>query len=528
MTNGLKFIFDVGGTMNLKKKIGQKLVVGFDGYELNDHIKNLISNYHVGNVILFERNCKTPEQVFNLVQSLQKLSMEHNGLPLFVMIDQENGVVNRIFDGITVFPGNMAQTVGATLEETEKIAYFTGLGLRTLGINFNLAPSVDVNNNPKNPVIGTRRFGASAKTVAQRGNAYIKGLQKAHVIATAKHFPGHGDTSVDSHLALPIVDHDKKRLEEIELHPFREAIKNDVKAIMSAHIQFPAYDSKELPGTLSYNILTNLLRTELGFEGVIITDCMEMKAIDDLYGAAKATPMAISAGADLICISHCEKKQIAALGGIVQALGDKKLFEEQIDESYNRILELKKEYDIEGFLKTTYMQAKVNLYKEEYEKLAEAVSEKSITLVRNHDQIPVRNQDTLIVAPDGRALTSADGLRYTPNFAQFFSNQMQNVTAFEIGNSPTNEEIMRVVEKAKSKKLIIICTQNATFQPQQQALVHETLKVNENIVLIPLRNPYDIELFSEIPCCLLAYEYTMRSMESLAKVLRYYDKHKML
>ena len=506
--------------MNLKKKIGQQLVVGFDGYEINDHIKNLIVNYHVGNVILFERNCKTPEQVFNLVQDLQKLSMEYNGLPLFVTIDQENGVVNRIFDGITVFPGNMAQTVGATLEETEKIGYFTGVGLRSLGINFNLAPSIDVNNNPNNPVIGTRSFGESAETVAKRGSACIKGLQTAHVIATAKHFPGHGDTTVDSHLALPVVSHDKQRLEEVELYPFKEAIKNGVKSIMSAHIQFPAYEPSDLPGTLSHNILTNLLRKELGFDGIIITDCMQMKAIDDLYGADKATPMAMSAGADLICISHSEEKQISAINEVLRALEDKTLLEERIDESYNRILELKKEYDVESFLQTSYAQTKADLYNEEYEKLANEVSEKSITLVRNNGQLPVNNQDTLIVAPDGRALTGADGLRRTPNFAQYFSTQAKNATALEIGNSPTNEEIRVATEKAKNKQLVIICTHNAIFESQQQMLVNEILKVNKNVVLIPLRNPYDIELFPEIPCCLLSYEYTMRSMKSLTKTLK--------
>ena len=506
--------------LELKKKIGQQLVVGFDGYELNDHIKNLIINYHVGNVILFERNCKTPEQVFNLVQSLQHLSMEHNGLPLFVMIDQENGVVNRIYDGVTVFPGNMAQTVGATLEETEEIAYYTGVGLRSLGINFNLAPSVDVNNNPNNPVIGVRSFGSSADIVAKRGNAYIKGLQKACVIATAKHFPGHGDTTVDSHLALPIIHHDKKRLDEVELYPFKEAIKNGVKAIMSAHIQFLAYEPNGVPGTLSHNILTKLLRTELDFKGVIITDCMEMKAIDDLYGTAKATPMAICAGADLICISHSEKKQIDAIAEIKRAIDDNKLLKKRIDDAYNRILSLKKQYDIKNFLETTYPQAKTNLYKQECEELAKKVSKQSITVVRNQGQLPMINQDTLVIAPDGRALTGADGLRHTPNFAKFLSNKINYVEAFEIKNSPTNEEIMLAMNKAKAKSLVIVCTQNATFEQQQQRLVHEILKVNENVILIPLRNPYDIELFPEVPCCLLSYEYTMRSMESLANILK--------
>lgn len=507
--------------MNLAQKIGQLLVVGFDGTEINDHMREIITKYHAGNIILFERNCKTPEQVFKLIQDLQKLAMESNGVPLFVTIDQENGIVTRIYDGITVFPGSMAQSAGATIEETKRIARYTGIGLDALGINFNLAPSVDINNNPHNPVIGVRSFGETGEQVAQRANAYIEGLQEVGVIATAKHFPGHGDTSVDSHLDLPIVGHDKKRLEEVELYPFKKAIKKGVKAIMSAHIRFPAYEPNDLPGTLSYNVLTELLRKQLGFEGVVITDCMEMKAIDTFYGTSKATPMAIAAGADLVCLSHSKEKQINAVLEIYKALDEGRLTEEHIDQSIVRIMKLKKEYNITNFMNTDYENAKKKLYQKEHEQLAEKVSNQSITLLKSSGLIPIKAQDILIVAPSGRVLTGADGTRIAPNFAQVFKREVmnRNVQAIEIDNMPTDEQLQEVTMKAKDRELVILCTHNGILEPRQIEMVRMVKEVNKNIILIPMRNPYDAEVLKCIDTCILPYEYTLHSMNSLIKVL---------
>lgn len=507
--------------MNLAQKIGQLLVVGFDGIEVTKEIKHLIEHYHVGNIILFERNCKTPEQIFKLVQELQRIAMACNGVPLFVTIDQENGIVTRINEGVTVFPGSMAQSAGATLAETEMIAHYTGRGLSKLGINFNLAPSVDINNNPHNPVIGVRSFGETGEQVAKRAVAYIKGLQESGVIATAKHFPGHGDTNTDSHLALPTVTHDKARLDAVELYPFKEAIKHGVKAIMSAHIKFPAYEPDDLPATLSYNVLTKLLRETLGFNGIVITDCMEMKAIDTHYGTAAATPMAIAAGADLVCLSHEMKKQIDAIQAIYTALESGKLTEARIDTSIQRLLAVKQQYPIAAFLDLTYEEAKKELYQDTYEALAQKISCKSITMIRNSGLVPITAKKILVVAPNGRVLTGADGTIIAPNFAKVFLKRVKGreVEAVEIDNAPTTEQINRVVEKAKQAELVILCTHNGILSPRQLDLGKCIYAVQPHTILIPMRNPYDSEALAEIPTCLLPYEYTVRSMGSLIDVL---------
>ena len=507
--------------MDLERKIGQLIVAGFEGTEVNESIREMITKYHVGNIILFEHNCKTPEQIFKLTQDLQKIALESNGVPLFITIDQENGTVTRIYDGVTVFPGNMAQSAGATVEETKQVGYFTGIGLKALGINFNLAPSVDINNNPNNPVIGVRSFGETRRQVSERGNAFICGLQETGVIATAKHFPGHGDTCVDSHLDLPIVPHAKERLEQIELYPFKKAIEKGVKAIMSAHIQFPGYEPTGLPATLSYQVLTKLLREELGFEGLIITDCMEMKAIDTHYGTAQAVPMAIGAGADLVCLSHTKQKQIDAIEEIYKALEKGVLTEERINQSVNRILKEKENYHAEDFLKISYEDTKKDLYQKEHENLAKKISEKSITLIKNDGSIPITAQDILIIAPQGRVLTGADGTRVAPNFANFFAERIKDrhVETYEIDNMPTEKQMLELEEKCKYRELIIFCTHNGGLAPKQIELAKRLLAINKRFILIPMRNPYDSQLLIEVGCCVLPYEYTVHSMTSLIKVL---------
>ncbi len=205
--------------MTLEEKIGQLFMFGFDALEINDHALKLIKEYKVGNVILFARNVKSPEQVFKLNQNLQKLAFEEIGIPLFISIDQEGGMVTRLHTGATFFPGAMTTAATGDSNNAYLIGKYMGRELISLGINMNYAPVLDVNNNPKNPVIGVRSYSDNPETVAQFGSAFIQGLQE-NVIATGKHFPGHGDTHVDSHLALPMVPYDMDRLNKIELVPW--------------------------------------------------------------------------------------------------------------------------------------------------------------------------------------------------------------------------------------------------------------------------------------------------------------------
>ena len=321
--------------MTLQKKVGRLLIAGFKGVTMSTEIKNLIHKYHIGGVILFGRNIGTPSEILALTKSLQKEAKTAGYTsPLLICIDQENGVVRRLGEGTTIIPG--AMLLGATYEpkHARNAGVLTGKELKALGINWNLAPVVDINNNPKNPVIGVRSFGETALGVTEMAKNSMLGMQEAGVMTTLKHFPGHGDTSVDSHLDLPVIGHDLKRLHEVELVPFKECIAAGADAIMSAHVYFPALEKEaNTPATLSRSVITGLLREELGFDGVVTTDCMEMDAIANGIGTVNGCVKAIEAGVDLVMVSHIHPLQEQAVLKIVEAVESGKIAEQQIDQS---------------------------------------------------------------------------------------------------------------------------------------------------------------------------------------------------
>lgn len=325
-----KLIEKILEQMSLDEKVGQMLMPDLRMWEgtnttaMNPGTAQLIKDYHLGGVILFGKNIVDQEQLIRFTDDLQKASGE---IPLLIAIDQEGGNVSRIPGG-TNMPGNMALGATGSKELAYQVGYTIGRELKELGINLNFAPVMDVNINPANQVIGIRSFGDDPRLVAELGVQYARGLQEAGVGAVAKHFPGHGDTDVDSHLGLPSILHDLDRLEAVELKPFREAIAAGVDMIMTAHVIFPVIDETGLPATLSYPVLTGLLRQEMGFEGVIVTDAFTMKAIADHFGESEAVVTAIKAGADLILMP---RDVGLAHRSILEAVASGELSEEQIN-----------------------------------------------------------------------------------------------------------------------------------------------------------------------------------------------------
>ncbi len=329
------------GDMELRDKLGQMLLGGFDGTKMTTEAMKLIAAYRTGGIIYFSRNVSSPEQLAALTRELQEAASANGVPPLWISIDQEGGMVARITEGVTLMPGQMAIAAAGSAQEAYRAAYVSGSELRRIGINLNYAPVLDVNNNPLNPVIGVRSFGESPEAAAEFGAAAVRGYQDAGVAATAKHFPGHGDTDVDSHLDLPTVPHDRARMDKVELVPFKRAFAEGVDAVMSAHIYFPALEKEKLPVTLSPSVLTGLLREELGFEGIITTDCMEMNAIAEHYGVAEASVLAVLAGADQILVSHRSDRQGAALAALEAAVHEGRVDEARIDDSVRRLLRMK-------------------------------------------------------------------------------------------------------------------------------------------------------------------------------------------
>lgn len=330
--------------MSLEDKIGEMLLVGIGGESIGDDTIRMLRTDRPGGIILYKRNVVSGEQVAGLIMELQKHSLRNKGIGLFIGIDHEGGRVNRLPDEYN-YPS--ARTFGSTNdpEGVKNTAVEVGGKLKALGFNMNFAPVLDIDSNPQNPVIGDRSFGKTPETVSVMGSAFIEGMQAAGIISVAKHFPGHGDTSVDSHTGLPVLSHTKTRVMEFETVPFREAVDKGVPAIMTAHILFSAIDP-DRPATMSPAIIDGLLRDTLGFEGVVITDDLLMGAISSRYKPGEAAVLAVEAGADMLLIAlHSEgaREAVDALKGAVE---EGRISSERIDASVGRIIMLKQDYGI--------------------------------------------------------------------------------------------------------------------------------------------------------------------------------------
>ena len=323
--------------MNLREKIGQLFMLGFHGTEPAKELRDLCKTYHPGGVILFSRNLEDPEQAAHLTNALQKLAPK---MPLLVSIDQEGGRVARLPKGFTVFPGQGALGQAGTAELAYAFAEVTALELRAIGVNMDLAPVLDVNTNPSNPIIGDRAFGPDPELVETLGLAVTAGLQDNGVLACGKHFPGHGDTAADSHKELPTVLHGLDRLRDVELRPFAHCFANGLAAVMTAHVRYSALDP-EAPATLSPAILTDLLRTHMQFKGLVLTDDLEMHAIIDHYGIEEAAVRALRAGADILLICKDHDRQVAAMEALYRAVKDGDVPELLVEHAVLRVLEAK-------------------------------------------------------------------------------------------------------------------------------------------------------------------------------------------
>ena len=317
--------------------IGQCLGVGFDGPMIPEEYVELVRKYKIGNALLFRRNVESFEQIKALCKSLTELIQGETGLPPFIMAGEEGGSVSRLSHIAGPTPCPMA--VGATgdPENARTVGRWIGKAMRAVGVNMDFGPVLDVFSNPDNAVIGTRSFGPDPETASAFGISFLRGLHSAGVMACGKHFPGHGDTAVDSHLALPLVEKSEPDFRRTELPSFVSAIREGIEAIMTAHVVLPAVDEERLPATVSKKILTGLLRAELGFQGMVISDGMEMKAVMDLYGIEEATLRAINAGCDMALICHSAQQAASTAEYLMAALSDGRLKPETLADRVRRL-----------------------------------------------------------------------------------------------------------------------------------------------------------------------------------------------
>jgi beta-N-acetylhexosaminidase len=332
------------------RRVGQRFMIGFDGLEASPDVKRLIRDFGVGHVILFTRNVEGPEQVAGLNRELQETARDAgHDLPLLIAVDQEGGRVARMGPPWTVWPPLRALgRIGSEdLARGEALARRMGAALAaecaSAGIKCDFAPIMDVDTNPDNPIIGNRSFGDDPELVGRLGAAMIEGLQGGGVVASAKHFPGHGDTSVDSHLDLPVVEQGRSRLQDVEIRPFRRAVAANVATVMMAHVLYPELDP-ELPASLSPGIVDGILRGDLGYKGVVFTDDLEMKAVADRWTPDRSAVLAMRSGCDIVpvCITH--DAQVTAMEGAIRAVEAGDVPFKAMDDSLKRVRAMKERY----------------------------------------------------------------------------------------------------------------------------------------------------------------------------------------
>lgn len=331
-------------TMTLNDKIGQMVMVGLDGTTMPTQAKEMIEQYRVGGFILYKQNMTDASQILKLLNQL-KAANQTNAIPLWLSLDQEGGKVSRMPSDFAKLPSAAQIGQANDLEYSYQIGQALGEEIHSLGFNMNFAPVLDINSNPNNPVIGSRAFGSNPETVITHGLAMMRAIRSRQVAAVVKHFPGHGDTFVDSHFDLPVVNKSRKELEAFELLPFVKAIQQEADAIMIAHLLIPQVDDT-YPSSLSKKLITNLLREDLGYDGVVITDDMTMGGITKKFDIGEAAVKSIQAGSDIILVGHEYDKQLAVLKAIRKSVQARTITKEMLDQSVYRILSLKSKYQL--------------------------------------------------------------------------------------------------------------------------------------------------------------------------------------
>ncbi len=500
--------------MSLREKIGQMFVTGFPSTSISPEMKEVIADYKVGNMILFSHNIVSKVQLGELVAELQQWFVEHTGIPGFITIDQEGGRVTRMPKDATNVAGAMAIASSGRPENAYAAGRITARELKALGINFNLAPVMDINNNALNPVINVRSYGDTAEKVAEYGIPMMKGLLDGGVLSSLKHFPGHGDTNVDSHIGLPTIDKTLEELEALELVPFKAAIEQGAPAIMSAHILFPQLESSGVPGTMSHTIITELLKKKLGYTGLVISDCLEMDAIKRYYGTAKGALAAVKAGIDLVFISHTPQTVKEAIHLIEEAVAAGELEEAVIDTAVAKILAYKAQY--------------AGTKAADYEIVGCDVHRRANELMRTETICCVKGELQPIAAGDERVLfigshayrtdLASSSVNQEVSFARYMGEQFH--AAYEIIDiDPDEEQIHAALQRAQACRQVVIGLFNARENQGQLELVRRLLAAGCHVTAIALGRPYDLALIEGEFCGLAAFEYSPDAFRSLVPIL---------
>lgn len=522
------------GRMSLHDKVGQLFMTYLFGASVDDRAPGMvqanrrvygvedaagfIDRYRPGGVIYFPwaGNLHGPAQIAGLSAGIQRAALRQPAsVPVLIATDQEQGLVSRIGPPATQFPGAMALGATRSAELAGAAATAAGAELRAMGIVQDLAPVADVNVNPRNPVIGVRSFGADPGLVARLTAAQVRGYQAVGVAATAKHFPGHGDTNVDSHAGLPVIDHSLQELERTDLPPFQAAIAGGAGAIMTAHIVVPALDPSRRPATLSRPILTGLLRERLGYDGVVITDALEMAAVRQQFGDRRAPVEAILAGADMLLMPP-SGAFAEEFGAVLEAVRSGRISRQRLDQSVGRILRLKQRLGLFDGKLPDASEAERQVGAPAHLAVARRVAESSITLLRNQGRVlPLARRS------GSRVLVTGSGDDATALLSRLLAQRGLSARALATGSEPGAGTIAGAVAAARSSDAVVVLTRNAWTSggTAQRRLVAELAGAGRPVVAAAVRDPYDAAYLGGASACLATYGDRPASLEALARVL---------
>jgi beta-N-acetylhexosaminidase len=507
--------------MSLEEKIGQMIACSYSGQFVNkdsdtlQRLKHLIVERKIGGLILFGGQVYETAFLTNTVQKMAKI-------PLLIASDFERGAGSQI-QGAIEFPPLMG--IGATCSEEQAylMGKITALEGRAMGVHMTYAPVADVNINPLNPIINTRSIGEDPQEVGRLAIAFIKGCQENGLMATAKHFPGHGDTDQDSHSVLPTISGDRSRLDKVELYPFKKAIEAGVQAIMTAHLQLPALDSTpNLPATLSPIIMTGLLREELGFKGLIVTDSMGMAGVTSLYSSQEAALKAVQAGVDIVLLPPAPDEVIDSL---IQAVKLGQISEARILASVRRILEAKARLGLHKARLVKIEALDERVATKENLEVARQLHEKAITLVKNNGRIlPLSGLNQKIAV---FSLSSdPDGYFAGRPFVQQVEKRSSSVFSFYADSTTGGELIQEAAQKAREADVLIFALFSSLragkgsvdLEPKHIELIKQAA-ANSRVIVISFGSPYFLRHFPDVDCYLCAYRWTPQIQEAVAEAL---------
>lgn len=518
-------------SLSLHDKVAQLVIVPIYGEPTNTRssefrkYQHLIRDVHVGGVIVMGhsvnggiRNAE-PYAMAALLNRLQKMART----PLLVGADFERGASMRV-NSTTAWPYSMAFGAAQDLAAVSEEGAATARDARAMGVNWLFAPVADVNNNPDNPIINIRSFGEDPQQVAKFVDAYINGAhsdRKNPVLVTAKHFPGHGDTTEDSHLALARLDADRDRIESVELTPFRAAIAAGVDAIMTAHLAVPALEPDNIPATVSSKIITGVLRDELGFHGIVVTDAMDMQGLSSMFDSAEASVRAIEAGADVLLMpKHPEE----AIRGVMAAVQSGRISRKRLDESVSRVLAAKAHLGLRS-KRLVNLEAIADVVDSpEAEQEAQEVADRAITLVKDsNDSLPLRHPGAacLIALTEGRR--SQQGIR----LSEEIKKRAPGLTTIIVDPSMSNADLDQVSQKASGCSQIIVAAYvtvaayrgNVALSGGYPDFLNALIAGKAPVMLVSLGNPYLIRNFPKAATYLTTYSPTSTSEIALAKAL---------